>query len=260
VTSNLIDPAMRAYLKMPESVKNGVYVNDVYTIGTGNDVLKAEDVVLAIDGLEIDAYGRFSHPQYEELSLKYLVTSRRAGDELTFEVWRQGERAEVKVEVKGIKASQMLVPYYEYDKQPEYVVSGGFIFQKLTRKYMQQWGQQWSGRVSPHLYYYYRDMAFKPKDQRRDIVILSYVLPAEINLGYKDMGQAVVTKFNGLQVRSIADIVAAQKAEPDSDYDVVEFEMDNPKVVIPRGQLAAADAMIARNYGIGKPVNIGTKY
>ncbi len=259
VTSDLIDPAMRAYLKMPESVKNGVYVNDVYTIGTGSDALKPEDVILAIDGLEIDAYGRFSHPKYEELSLEYLVTSKRAGEPIVFEVWRDGRREEVKTVVKGIKARDMLVPYYEYDEQPEYVVTGGFVFQKLTRQYMQQWGEQWVGRVSPHFYHYYRDMAFKPTDERRDIVILSYVLPAEINLGYQDMGQTVVSKFNGIDVRSIADVVAAQKAEPDSKYDVVEFEMDNPKVVIPRGQVAEADAMIGQNYGIGKPVNIGTK-
>ena len=135
-------------------------------------------------------------------------------------------------------------------------MTGGFIFQKLTREYMLQWGDEWAGRVSPHLYHYYRDMAFKPSDERRDIVILSYVLPAEINLGYQNMGQAVVAKFNGVRVRSIADIVGAQKANPDSKYDVVEFEMDNPKVVIPRGQLAGADAMIARNYGIGKLANV----
>jgi hypothetical protein len=121
---------------------------------------------------------------------------------------------------------------------------------------MMQWGEQWAGRVTPHLYHYWRDMAFKPSDERRDIVILSYVLAAETNLGYQDIGQAVVTKFNGVAVRSIGDIVAAKKANIDSKYDVVEFEMDNPKVVMPREQLAEADAMIAQNYGVGKLVNV----
>jgi len=63
-------------------------------------------------------------------------------------------------------------------------------------------------------------------------VILSYVLPANINLGYHDLGEIVVKKFNGMTIRSIADILTAQKRNPDSKYDVFEFELDNPVVVI----------------------------
>ena len=58
------------------------------------------------------------------------------------------------------------------------------MLQKLTRKYLAAWGQNWQGKVNPHLYHYYREMAFKPDDERQDIVILSRTLPAEINLGY----------------------------------------------------------------------------
>ena len=99
-------------------------------------------------------------------------------------------------------------------------------------------------------------MAFKPTAQRREIVILSYVLPAQINLGYNDLAQIVVSKFNGMPISRLSDIVRAQKLNPGAKYDVVEFELDNPTVVIPRQQLPQADAMIATNYGIRKPVNV----
>jgi hypothetical protein len=87
-------------------------------------------------------------------------------------------------------------------------------------------------------------------------VILSYVLPAHINLGYSNLGQIVVKKYNGMTIRSLADIPAAQKLNPESKYDVIEFEMDNPAVVIPREQLPAADMFIQRNYGIQKLSNV----
>jgi hypothetical protein len=58
----LLDPTTRKYLKMPATMKNGVQVAGVYNIGTGCDSLKAGDVVLAIDGKEIDAYGKFLYP------------------------------------------------------------------------------------------------------------------------------------------------------------------------------------------------------
>jgi len=32
----LLDPSMRSYLRMPEDMKHGVYVNTVYTLGTGS--------------------------------------------------------------------------------------------------------------------------------------------------------------------------------------------------------------------------------
>jgi hypothetical protein len=59
-----------------------------------------------------------------------------------------------------------------------------------------------------------------------------------------------------MTIRSVADILTAQKLNPESKYDVIEFEMDNPAVVIPREQLPAADMFIRRNYGIQKLKNV----
>ena len=255
-TSELLDPAVRAFLKMPTSLKNGVYVADIYTLGTGCNVLRKSDVILAIDGQALNSYGRFMHPKYKWLSFEHLITSKSVGETVRFELWRDGKRRDVLAEVKNFKASQMLVPYHEYDRQPEYIIIGGFILQKLTREYLTQLGQDWAGKVSPHLYHYYRDLAFKPTAERSDIVILSYVLPANINIGYSDLRQDVVKKFNGMTICSIADIPIAQKLNPESEYDVIEFELDNPAVVIPRKQLPAADKFIHKNYGIRKLSNI----
>ncbi len=255
-TSSLLDPAMRNYLKMPPSLKTGVYVTDVYTIGTASNILNPGDVILAIDGHVLNSYGRYLHSKYDRLFYHHLITSKAVGESVAFELWRDGRKMQVQAEVKNFKADKMLVPYHEYDRQPEYIVTGGFVLQKLTRQYLAQWGDDWSGKVSPHVYHYYRDMAFKPDDQRSDIVILSYVLPANINLGYKDLRQLVVKKFNGMIIRSIADILEARKLNPESKFDVIEFEMDKPLVVIPRDQLPAADALIGRRYGIPKLANI----
>jgi len=259
VTSELSDPAMRSFLKMPTSLKTGVYVTDVYNLGTGCDVLKKADVILAIDGNTLNSYGRFMHPKYEWLNFGHLITNKTVGETVLFELWRNGKKIQVQAEVKNFKASEMLVPYHEYDQQPEYIITGGFILQKLTREYLADWGEDWSGKVSPHLYHYYRDFAFKPTPERSDIVILSYVLPANINIGYNDLGQIVVNKFNGMTIHSISDILTAQKLNPESKYDVIEFELDNPVVIIPREQLPAADMFIRKSYGIQKLLNVNSR-
>lgn len=219
-------------------------------------MLKQADVILAINGNALNSYGQFIHPKYELLDFHHLITSKTVGEKVLFELWRDGEKIQVRSEVKNFKASEMLVPYHEYDNQPEYIITGGFILQKLTREYLAQWGEDWAGKVSPQFFHYYRDLSFKPTPERSDIVILSYVLPANINLGYSKLGQIVVKKYNGMIIRSITDILTAQKLNPESRYDVIEFEMDNPMVVIPREQLPAADMFIQRNYGIQKLLNV----
>ena len=252
----LLDPTMRTYLRMPDDVSDGVYVSDVFTLGSGAETVEPNDVILSIDGVSIDAFGRFGHDVYGEIAFSHLVTTRRVGEMMEFGVWRNGKYKNIKVQARSFQAQDMLVPYHQYDRQCEYVITGGFVLQKLARPYLAEWGGNWQGKVSAHLYHYERDMAMKPSDERREIVVLSQVLPAEMNLGYHNLRQLVVKKYNDRDVRRIDDIVAAQKANAEGKYDVIEFEGDNPVVVIPRAALAQADAMIAQRYGIDKLVNV----
>jgi hypothetical protein len=257
VTQKLLDPVTRAYLKMPPTLKNGVEVATVFNLGTGSDVLKSGDVILGIDGKDLDAHGKFSHPAYDRVLFHHLINCHKVGDDIDFDIWRDGARQKLKVKAKNFGVEQMLVPWYEYGRQPEYVVTGGFVFQKLTRPYLTNFGKDWEGKTTPHLLYYLQEKAFKPTEARKDIVILSYVLPAQINLGYLDLAQLVVSKYNGLSISSMSDIIKAQKLNTESKFDVVEFEFDSPTVVIPRGQLQQADMLLGHNYMIPRMVNVG---
>jgi len=253
---DLLDPSVRKYLKMPAEMKDGDYVSYVYSYGTGSDVLKFGDVVLSIDGHPLNAYGKYMHPRYEDISFEHLIQKHELGDPITFTVWRNGEQIELKTDTSRFDSKDMLVPYQEYDRQPEYMVVGGYVFQKLTRDYLQLWGDNWAGKTPPHLYHYYRDLALKPTKQRKEIVILSFVLPAPINLGYQNLGRIVVKSFNGMEIREMSDLAAAVKKNPESPFHVVEFEMEYPTLVIPKENLQTIDQTILQLYGIQKPENM----
>lgn len=252
----LLDPAVRKYLKMPAEMQDGIYVSKVYTLGTGSSELKPADVILAVDGFRLNAYGKYLHPEYDRLAYTHLIGKHRTGDKIPFEIFRDGTQITVDIEVKKIPADSMLVPFYTHGRQPEYLVVGGYVFQKLTRDYFQLWGENWSGKVPPHIFNYYLNQAFQPTDQRKEIILLSYVLPAPINLGYQELGRLVVSKWNGVEINSFADIEAARMANPNDPFDVVEFELDSPKVIIPRQYLQQMDPQIAQVYGIPKLKNI----
>ncbi|MBN2513331.1 MAG: PDZ domain-containing protein [Sedimentisphaerales bacterium] len=256
LTSALLDPTIRKHLRMPEDMKHGVYVSKVHTLGTGSRELKSGDVILSIDNNSINPYGRYLHTQYDRIDMDYLISQKKPGETLDFLVFRDGSQTHINVEVTNFTTQQMLVPYYEYGKQPSYLVTGGYVFQKLTRNYFALWGDNWSGKVPPHLYQYYSNHAFNPTEERQDIVILSYVLPAPINLGYQELGRLVVSTWNGMKIRSFEDIDKARQLNPDSPFEVIEFELNTPKIVIPRQNIVQYDTQIGQIYGISSLKNI----
>ena len=255
-TYSLLDPTMRAYLKMPAAIKNGVYVSTVYSIGTGSEELKYGDVILSINGRQLNSYGRYEHPDYTFISFEHILSRTAAGETMSFEIFRGGKKMTLDVIAKSIESDNMLVPFYLYGKQPQYIVLGGFVFQQLSRDYFFLWGRDFSGKAPPHLYHYYADQSFQPSPQRKDIVILSYVLPAEINQGYQQLSRIVVDSVNGNKISSMKDIATALNETPESGLIEVSFEMDNPVVVISKDALPAATAQIAQIYGIPKLANI----
>ncbi|MCX6961836.1 MAG: hypothetical protein NTZ08_05235 [Verrucomicrobia bacterium] len=67
-----------------------------------------------------------------------------------------------------------------------------------------------------------------PADRGR-IIILSQVLPTPDTIGYEDLENIVVTKVNGQQIKSLADLSEAAK-KPVDGFHKIEFEED-PKLL-----------------------------
>lgn len=248
--TTLLDPVQRGYLKMPDKIKHGIYISSVYTIGTGSSELKQADVILAVNGHTLNPYGQYEHPVYKRISYHHLLMQTPVGETMKFKVFRDGKITTLDVKAKGVESDKMLIPHYQYGKQPEYAVLGGFILQRLTRNYLSMRGGDWSGKVPPHLYSYYRDMSFKPSLERQHIVILSFVLPVEKNIGYQNLSGMVVDSVNGTKIASIGDITRVIDALDDSEDIEITFEMDSPTVIIPKKHLGITNMQVSQMYGI----------
>lgn len=255
-TSNLLDPAMRKYLKMPEVLNNGVYVSTVHSLGTGSKEIQPGDVILAVDGKTINPYGRYEHPQYGRISFHHIILQHPDSDIIQFDIFRNGIQQTIDVKAIAIRSDEMLIPYYIYRKQPDYIVTAGFVFQQLTRDYFSLWGNDWIGKVPPHLLYYYSNHSLKPSSERNQIVVLNYVLPTPANLGYQDLSRLVVESVNGKKISSMKDFQAALLNPEVKDFITVTFELDTPTLVIPKSNLDLINSQVAQIYGIPKLVNI----
>ena len=130
---------------MSEDMKHGVYVSKVHKLGTACDVLREGDCILAMAGQQLDAYGRYLDTDFDRISFDHIINTQHIGDVITLGIFRQGRKETLEMPVSNFRAADMLVPYYRYDSKPEYIVTGGFVIQKLTRDYLRIWGEDFSG-------------------------------------------------------------------------------------------------------------------
>ena len=249
LAEQLVDPALRNYLKLPEDIE-GMLVCDVRTLGTASDILHPNDVIVAIDNHKLNSYGRYTDPTYGEIMFHNLITSRPAGSSITFEVYRDGSSQILQTTVTNFPVTDMLIPYYTYFTQPEFTVIGGYVFQQLTAPYMRAFGDNMQSSVPPHIFNYYQQSSFKPTAERDGIVVLSFVMPTQLSLGYHNLRSLVVKTYNDQQINSVADLIAAQGLNPDSKYDIVEFEQDYPTLVIDRAAAVQTNVQIQQLYGV----------
>src|SRR5439155_20366771 len=61
-----------------------------------------------------------------------------------------------------------------FEQEPEYLITGGLVFQPLTKNFLRSWGQDWERRA-PFRLAYFRNQ--DPTPERPAIVILSQVMP-----------------------------------------------------------------------------------
>jgi len=124
----------------------------------------------------------------------------------------------------------MLSESYFMDQPPRYVILGGLVFLELSRPFLQEWGNDWVKSAPQRLVAYDAFQYEKPAD-RGKVVFLSQVLPSADTLGYESLENVVVSKVNGQQIRSLADLAEAAKS-PVNGFHEIEFEEDPGRIFL----------------------------
>ena len=244
------NPASLAWLKLP-SEPRGVIVTQVPNRPDGGErVLKPLDILLKIDGFDLDIQGDYNDPEYGHLMLENLATRRKwAGDEVKMQIWRDGKAMEVVYPLPKFEYSNALVPFAVFDQDPEYLIAGGLVFQPLTDSYLRSWGPEWKQRSPFRLNYYNYE---EPTKERPALVILSQVLPDAYNIGYQEQRYLVLTKVNGQRVNRLPELRTAL-AKPINGFHILEFTQGESlrRIVLRAGDAEQeATARVLKRYGI----------
>lgn len=246
VSGKMLNPAMRRLAGLPEG-STGVIVYDFMRGAAAESVLRPHDVLVSVDGHPIRNDGSIL-VDGERYSLEETIERKQVGDEVVFGVLRGGKSLSCtfrlnKVPVRMDRARS-------YDKQPDYFISGGFVFQPLSRGYLETWsGNCWDTADKRLLYYfecYFSDGLYLDNPEP---VVMTRVLPAAVNRYSSSQTNLVVRRVNGRPVKGLRDVVEAF-GSPLGGYHLIEYDGAGGPDVLDAAATAAANQAILEEYGI----------
>lgn len=246
-TQTLENPALRASLGMaPE--QSGLLVTRVAAEGGAQGILQVNDVLLSIAGAKIFNDGRITLRDNSRIGVGYEISRRQVGESIPLTVLRDG-----KVIKKTITLSshefKVIPTLPQYDTQPGYYIVGGLLFRAVEPRYYIPTDPQATVADIPFNIRKYFDTPRDEVDGVEELVIISDVFEAEVNVGYGGLVENTrVTTINGRDIHRLADVSAAI-TENSGAYHVIELE-DKRRIVLNRAQVEAGERGIRQRYNI----------
>ena len=239
------NPNLRSQFGMAEN-QTGVLVNRVYPDSPATGIVRPGDVILSVGGTAVANDGTIEFRKGERTSFEYLIQHKHINDRVRGKVLRDGSIVTAEFTLTKPVNFERLVPHEQYDVAPTYYILGGLVFQPLTRNYLETWGRTWYEDAPSNLLSYYR--YGQPTEERREIVLLIKVLADEINVGYHELRNRVITSVNGKKISSMKDLFSAFK-DHEGSYHVIVDEQGH-RIVLERSKVAEYGPGILQKYKI----------
>lgn len=251
------NPSTYKFLKLPGEPR-GALVLDVPATPKLAANLKPRDLILQVDGFDVDNQGYYKDPEYGQLIVENLGSRRKfAGDVVKMKVWRDGAEVNLDYHLPKLDYSVKLLAEQVFDQAPEFLIAGGLVFQPLNIPLLRGYGEDWKRRAPFRLTYFTGEA---PTPARSGLVVLSSVLPDAYALGYQDARLLVVDTINGHKISRIADALVAFE-KPENGFHTVEFlRGDNLRRIVLDGEMMeAATKRILERYRIPAASNLHSK-
>jgi hypothetical protein len=222
----------------------GVLVNKIYPDSPAKGILKSGDIILSVDGQGVENDGTIELRKGERTSWRYSIQKKHI-NKVRLDILRARQIMDIELELSPPVICRELVPE-QYDVVPTYYIVGGLVFEPLTVNYLQVWGKQWRVKAPTNLLNYH--LYGEPTDNRRQVVVLVRVLADEINTGYYDFENRVVSRVNGREIANMRDLVDAIE-EHEGMYHVIIDERGY-KIVLDKNKVIANGHKILEKYNI----------
>jgi S1-C subfamily serine protease len=246
VMQDMENPSLRSRHEVPEDT-TGVLVTRILVDSPADGVLQTNDVITALAGHDVANDGTVEFRADQRTAVSYFVQEIQIGGSIDVTILREGEEMEMVLDLDRSLREDFLVQLEVYDTLPTYYIFGGIVFCPLSKNYLREWGSNWyngapkefisilgSNHVTPDL---------------DEIVFASKVLAADVNLGYHNLSNWIVTHVNEKPIRNLRDLISIIESDTDSPY--VEFKSSSGQmVVLDREKVASTHEEILELYRV----------
>ncbi|KAG8378963.1 hypothetical protein BUALT_Bualt07G0039100 [Buddleja alternifolia] len=226
------NPDLRLSMGMKPDQK-GVRIRRIDPTSPEFMVLKPSDVILSFDGVDIANDGTVPFRHGERIGFSYLVSQKYTGDSAAIKILRDSKT--MKFTVK-LGTHRRLVPAHNKGKPPSYYIIAGFVFSTVSVPYLRsEYGKDYEYEAPVKLLdKLLHEMPQSPDEQ---IVVVSQVLVADINIGYEEIVNTQVLAFNGQPVKNLKSL--ATMVESCND-EYLKFDLDYQQIVVLQTKKAKA--------------------
>jgi S1-C subfamily serine protease len=227
--------------------QSGALVSAITTGSPAEGKIFSGDVLLTIDGHRIADDSTVEFRPGERTGCDFYVKQRQIGEDLVYEILRQGRMETVRLKLDKNTRSGRLVPMKRYDVQPTYCVYGGLVFCPLTLNYLLSWGDDWSEDAPYNLLTYFVDGELTRKGE--EVIVISKVLASNLNNGYDDLVDSRIVEVNGKSISNLQDLIRIVEADIENPFVVFRTE-GNQTIALDRKKSEAAHGDILSTYRI----------
>jgi hypothetical protein len=231
-----------------ESHQSGIMINDLAPMSACKSLLQKFDVILAADGIPVANDGKIPFRPGERVSLVCYIQTKFAGDSINLKILREGKEMELEAPVSMLAS---IVRAHWNSQPPPYLIASGLVFTALSVPFLNA-ADAWDHYVSDEICYLLGHVK-KPLEKEHDeIVVLCQVLAHRSNLGYDQLSDLHLTKFNGASVKSLRHLFDLLR-DCKETFMRFEFEPGGRVVVMERDSLDNVTSEVCEEHSIPKP-------
>jgi len=238
-TQKLENPAIRRYYGLEDNI-SGKLINKVVHNSTLLGILKAGDILTAVDGHNIEDDGTVEFRNHEYTNFHYFIDDYQMGQSVGLDIIRDKKPMHVEALLKYTADDMYLVKTTRYDTMPTYFVFGGYVFSPLTRNVIRSTSKNRLKLSS---------LATKwQEEDRSEVVVLLKVLASDMSRGDNNFGMWPIDKVNGESFKNF-DEFYAKVYSVKSKYLVLE-DKEGVKIIIDRDEAKTKQESILKKYNI----------
>lgn len=206
---------LRRFLKM-QPHQTGIRVKQVDATSSAYGMLQPDDVLLALDGIEIKNDATVETDFSKRIHFMHLVNQQQIGETISASIIRNGIPLTVEIPLL-YRAYTTKYSQREFDKAPTFYIHGGMVFMPVTDNFISQsWG---GGGLAKYL--------MKGKSEPgQEVVLINKVLATESTRELLRHRGEIVTEVNGVKINNLRDLIEALESNQGAEH-VLQTKRNN---------------------------------